>query len=169
MAEARRQGHACGGWSKQAALAKVVAAFTGVHVCKAEAEYIGNAQDYFLKDYVKQLKKAVKSESRAVCRARQAGRALSHTHGSRVCELKLQVYKCKFGGVPRNVVLLDGSKNPAGPAQPNEPVPWRTLHFAEMRSTSFCNSASLSCKSVLVSGSVRSVRTSQSTNFVSSC
>lgn len=54
----RASSQVCPGWSKQALLAYVVGVFTGVRVSKSDAEYIGNAQDYFLRDYVKQVSKA---------------------------------------------------------------------------------------------------------------
>lgn len=132
VAEKRRMGHSCEGWSKQAVLARVVATFTGVKVSKGDAEYVGNAQDYFLKDYVKQLAKAHKSALKAASRARKAGRELPSEQGGRSSELKLQIYKCKFGGVPRDVILSDSiGSELRHPSQPNEPVPWRTVRHAD--------------------------------------
>lgn len=48
-----RQSHDCGGWTKQSSMAKSVATFTGVPLRAVDAEYIGNAQDTFLRDYRK--------------------------------------------------------------------------------------------------------------------
>lgn len=97
---------ASAGWSKQATLALVVGTFTGVKLARSDAEYIGNAQDYFLRDYMKHLSKAEKSEARATRRAALAGRMVRFGDAgeSRAEQLKLQLYKCKFGGVPRHVL-----------------------------------------------------------------
>lgn len=126
IAEVRRQGHACAGWTKQAVLARVVGAFTGVKVNRADAEYIGNAQDYYLKNYTKMLTKARKAEAKARSRSEKLGREPPPGCGDRVSELKLQLYKCKFGGVPRNVNVGGGHEPVA-----QQPVPWRTVRHAD--------------------------------------
>lgn len=40
--------------------------------------------------------------------------------------LKIQLYKCKFGGVPRNVIVGEGDERVA-----QQPVPWRTVRHAD--------------------------------------
>lgn len=121
VATARRNGHLCAGWTKQAVLARVVGAFTGVRVSRADAEYIGNAQDYFLKGYVKQLTKAQRAEARAISRALKASK--EPPSSDRVAELKQQVYKCKYGGVPRTFVVCDGGSENRRQTEPQQPVP----------------------------------------------
>lgn len=105
-----KDSNSSGGWSKQSTLAHVVGIFTGVKLARSDAEYIGNAQDYFLRGYVKQLRKAEQAQIRAARRAIQAGRQAQPSDAAmnRVSQLKLQIYRCKFGGVPRNVVATSG-------------------------------------------------------------
>lgn len=101
IVEYRKQGVACHGWSKQALLAKVVGTFTGVRLSRADSEYIGNAHDYYLRDYVKKLTKAEKAEARALSRAVKAGRGES-THGCtsqtsdllKAGNLQMQIWGC---------------------------------------------------------------------------
>ncbi|NDD65131.1 MAG: hypothetical protein EBZ36_14335 [Acidobacteria bacterium] len=110
VVEARRH-DACGGWSKQATLARAVGKFTGVVICKSDAEYIGNAQDSYLLGYSKALGKAVK--------ALRSAKALLPSHfDDRVRELQDQVYQCKFGGVPRDVLISRKAWNPVLQAVP---------------------------------------------------
>lgn len=103
----RRNNDRCGGWSKQATLARVVGCFTGISIQQSDAEYIGNAEDYFLHNYSKNLKKAASADKMQAHRARKAGTQLPTSHGHRESQLKLQIYTCKFGGVPRNIISRD--------------------------------------------------------------
>lgn len=123
VAEARRLGDRCGGWTKQQTLALVVATFAGVLLKKGDAEYVGNAQDYFLKHYSQHLSKAEKAEARARSRALKSGKELAPGYKKRSLELKLQIYKCKFGGVPRHGALC-------GPVLTQQ-VPFRTVEHAD--------------------------------------
>lgn len=88
----------------------VVASFTGVPLkSKDEAEYIGNAQDAYLRHYCQSLKKAKQAKSTAASKARKAGRTLpsSSHHDERIAELEERVYKCSFGGVARILCIGD--------------------------------------------------------------
>lgn len=81
-------------WSKQTCLAIVVAIFTGVPLkSKDEAEYIGNAQDAYLRHHCQALKKAKQAKSTAARKARKAGRKLpsSSHHDERIAELEERV------------------------------------------------------------------------------
>lgn len=117
VASARRAQNRCGGWTKQATLARVVGCFTGIDVKMSDAEYIGNAQDYYLKQYTKMLSKANHADTMRVHRAKKSGRDLpaasdaNANRSSRVHELKTQIYKCKFGGVPRNIIFERDAEN----------------------------------------------------------
>jgi len=122
--EARRQGDRCGGWPKQATLAVVVGSFTGVALRRADAEFIGNAQDSFLNLYTKELKKARDADNKQLARARKAGVAVQPT---RVASTKERIYTCKYGGVPRTTVA--GEANESLPLH-NQPVPFRRVHHA---------------------------------------
>lgn len=62
VADAKRNEN-CLGWTKQALLARVVGCFTGITIKRSDAEYIGNAQDYYLRDYQRRLAKALKEGS----------------------------------------------------------------------------------------------------------
>lgn len=111
VAEARSNGHACGGWSKQAVAARVVGSFTGVCIERADAEYIGNAQETFLRDYRKQLLRATQAKFKAEARAQRAGRARPAQAEERVSQLKMRVYVCKYGGVKRGVLVDTQAQN----------------------------------------------------------
>lgn len=129
--EARRNGHACGGWPRQATLARVVGCFTGVTVSRSDAEYIGNAEDTFMRDYVKQLTKAQQAQSRARSRAQRAGRVVqADIDDNRVSVLKSKLCVCKYGGVPRGVLVPHNA--PAYPIH-NLPVPVRKVEYADER------------------------------------
>lgn len=95
---ARNNGDTCGGWCKQAAVAKVVASFTGVMLKRADAEFVGNAQDSFLHQYRKELSRARNSDSQEVSRARKKG---LDKQPMRAAQQMQRVYQCRFGGVPR--------------------------------------------------------------------
>jgi hypothetical protein len=82
LQEARNGGHPCGGWTKQAALAKVVGCFTGVRMNKADAEFIGNSHDARLAQFASQLHKARSSDRREVYVARKKGKEASHRRSS---------------------------------------------------------------------------------------
>lgn len=120
VVEARQNNNLCGGWSKQATLARVVGCFTGVHMKQSDAEYIGNAQDYFLSHHAKGMSKAISAQRMRESRARRSGKPLPVDHESRVLELQLQLYKCKFGGVPRSLISRDPER-----------VPFRTIEHAD--------------------------------------
>lgn len=112
------------GWTKQATLACVVGFFTGIRIKRADAEYIGNAQDYFLKDFSRSLGKAIRAEKEARSRARRAGRAELPTdsiQSQRIRELEMKIYRCRYGGVPRNTLFGDAGSS----RQPllKQPVP----------------------------------------------
>lgn len=102
-------------------MAVVVGSFTGVEICRSDAEFIGNAQDAFLKDYTKALKRARDADNKEMSRARRAGRA---AQPARLPATKERLYSCKYGGVPRNVV-------PHAARQPlpvhKQPVPIRRV------------------------------------------
>lgn len=95
---ARSKGDKCGGWPKQATLAKVVASFTGIKLKRSDAEFVGNAQDSFLHFYRKDLLKARNSDAQELARARKRGREVQPM---RALEQMRRVYQCRFGGVPR--------------------------------------------------------------------
>jgi len=128
VAARMQDGRALGtlGWTKQATLARVVGCFTGITIKQSDAEYIGNAQDYFLKDYSRTMAKACKAEREARSRAKRSGRELSAHVGSRVRELEQQIYRCKFGGVPRNAVVAAVGNNLPLPIH-RQSVPFRQL------------------------------------------
>lgn len=116
-----RQLHDCVGWTKQALLARVVGCFTGIKLRASDAEYIGNAQDYYLRDYVRLMTKAHKSQRMARSRAEKLSKQLPPHFDARVKELEQRIYTCKFGGVPRNLVV-------GGAAQiGREAVPFRKV------------------------------------------
>lgn len=121
----RLNGDRCSGWSKQATLARVVGCFTGVTIDKGNAEYIGNAQDTFLRDYTQAMKKAEKAERKAQLRARKAGREVAVC--SRSTHMAEQIYKCKYGGVPRCVLFGESTRDSIHP----ETVPWRNVQHAD--------------------------------------
>lgn len=113
----RSQSH----WNKHACLAMVVASFTGIRLnSKAEAEHIGNAQDAYLRHHVEALKKVKQSLSVATCKAKKVGKQISSQYMERVVSLEERVYKCTFGGVPRNICLPDIPRRRVGsPSTPN--------------------------------------------------
>mmetsp|Transcript_48031 Transcript_48031/g.118893 ORF Transcript_48031/g.118893 Transcript_48031/m.118893 type:complete len:376 (+) Transcript_48031:111-1238(+) len=118
-------------WSKQAALAMVVASFTGITIrSKAEAEHIGNAQDSFVRHHTHLLKKAKQSLATAECKARKSGKDVGAGPKERIEELDQRVYKCTFGGVPRNVVI-PGVERPKGMPVHNQAVPFMRIEFAD--------------------------------------
>lgn len=127
LVDARRQGNVCAGWGKQATFAKVVACFTGILVHKSDAEYIGNAQDCFLRDYSRALAKAHKASRMARSRALKSGKELPSNFGERERELEEQIYQCKFGGVPRDVLI--GCASTRIPVH-KQPVPPRKVEHA---------------------------------------
>lgn len=108
------------GWSKHSTLARVVGSFTGVFIRQCDGDFIGNAQDYFLRDYVKKTAKARNTESQ------KAGKEVSNNVGARLNALKEEVYKCKFGGVPRNVIVASN----ATPIHV-QPVPVRRIQHVD--------------------------------------
>lgn len=63
-------------WSKQAILAVVVGSFTGVKICRADAEHVGNAEDSFLRNYTIALKKARQALANAQSKAKKSGREI---------------------------------------------------------------------------------------------
>lgn len=86
----------------------VVGSFTGVNICRGDADYIGNAQDAFLLRYDKSMAQARKAYEMQIVRARGKGKQLPSNHGERLRELKQQRYnKCRFGGLPRDVITAD--------------------------------------------------------------
>lgn len=109
VVNARKQGLGAQGWSKQATLARVVGCFTGVSVAQGEAEYIGNLQDRFVREYEVSVRKAKQADHKAKVRAIRAGRTEVPTNESRLWELQHQLYRCKYGGVPRNALVPDAS------------------------------------------------------------
>lgn len=133
VVEIRRSHNDYGGWSKQAAVAKVVATFTGIALRQVDAEYIGNAQDTFLRDYGKAMEKAKGAERKARKRAVQSGREVrEEVVGARVLELKQQVFRCKFGGVPRNYMVMSSPRG-EGQSLPihRQAVPVRRVEHAD--------------------------------------
>lgn len=70
----RRGGEKCGGLTKQATLAMVVASFTGVRLRITDAEYIGNAQDNCLLWYIKGLKKGEELRPSGRLQGKEKGR-----------------------------------------------------------------------------------------------
>lgn len=104
VAKARNAGDKCGGWPKQATLAKVVACFTGVRMKRSDAEYVGNAQDSYLRQYRLELSKARNTDSQEVSRARKKGREVQPMRSAQVMQ---RIFSCKFGGVPRIADLRD--------------------------------------------------------------
>lgn len=122
VVEARRHNN-CGGWSKHATLARVVGSFTGICIQKSDAEYIGNAQDCYLGAYARAVAKAKKAQRTAMQRAKQSGKPLPPHSAERVRELQDQVYQCKFGGVPRDVLVARDCANPLR----KQPVPVRQV------------------------------------------
>lgn len=117
-----------GGWTKQAFVAKAVATFTGVKLQRCDADYVGNAQDTYLRDYKKTMAKAIAAERIARERARKAGREERADIGARVSELKQRIFQCKFGGVPRNIIVPS-----ACPPLPilRQPVPVQRVKHAD--------------------------------------
>lgn len=105
---ARNNGDKCGGWCKQAALAKVVASFTGVMLKRADAEFVGNAQDSFLHQYRKDLSRARNSDSQELSRARKKG---LEKQPMRAAQQMQRIYQCRFGGVPR-IACQESSRMP---------------------------------------------------------
>lgn len=122
VVSARQNGDTCGGWSKQATLARVVGCFTGIDIKHGDAEYIGNAQDYFLTHYNKNIVKALNVDKVRTYRARSAGKELPANLGQKVREIQLQIYSCKFGGVPRSVVVQGPERIPFRHIQPADEV-----------------------------------------------
>ena len=120
--------------SKQAMLAMVVASFTGVKMKQECAEHIGNAQDSFLRHFVASLRKAKHALASAAHKARKAGRAMSAHNEDRVRALEEQVFRCVFGGVPRNVLFLEQSQQSPSSGMPihSQPVPLRRVVFADV-------------------------------------
>lgn len=123
------------GCNKQSSLAMVVANFTGVRLKnKDEAEYIGNAQDAFLRNHCLAMKKAKQAMATAACKARKAGKALALSHHKkRIASLEERVYRCEFGGVPRHVIVSaeEDSRCRAGTSIHKRPVPFRKIEFAD--------------------------------------
>lgn len=117
------------GWCKQALLAKVIANMTGTRLQKADAEYIGNLQSRFIRDHDISMKKAKAAAQVAACKARKAGRPVPACHAERVLELERRVYHCKYGGVPRAVVVEDAAQPPSNAACIHKQrVPYRRVH-----------------------------------------
>lgn len=117
IADARLKGDRCGGWSKQATLAKVVACFTGVKLKRSDADFIGNAEDSFLHHYRKELRRARNSDSQEVSRGRRKGLEVQPTRATQQMQ---RIFQCRFGGVPR---MVDMAQMPVH----KQPIPARRL------------------------------------------
>lgn len=108
LIETRLNNQNWGNWSKQAAFAKIVATFTGINLQREDAEYIGNAEFTYLRDFGKALAKAASAQRSLRYRALKSGRQVPDEFDHKITELKEQIFRCKFGGVPRNVIVPRG-------------------------------------------------------------
>lgn len=131
IVDLRQSGNTCGGWSKQATLAKVVACFTGVLLKREDAEFIGNAEDYYLKDYLKALRKAKNTFAQQCARARKKGNQADVVEPRVLEDVQQRIYMCKHGGVPRHIRVEDGRYRQRDVPLHKQPVPLRRVECAE--------------------------------------
>lgn len=119
-----------GGWSKQAALAKVVANVTGGRPTPRFAsfrdfEYPGNAMETAINNYLKQLPVVRKAANASARKHRAKGR--DPPPFPRLVELQEKLYFCRYGCMPLTI-MQPALQQVTGDNRPpilKQSVPWR--------------------------------------------
>lgn len=119
---------------KQVVMAYSLASITGARLrSRSDAEYIGNAIDWKLRDHGKLMSRAVAASKKAAQRARKHGREPPVCR--RLTELRERVYICQYGATP---LKLDATCLAPLEARPQnipihpQPVPFRVVDVHEL-------------------------------------